>query len=280
MDCQRAAAARQGDGAGRALVAIVLVLCAVFIPSPSQRHQYRAMYEQFRDHDRARSISAGAALSLTSALPACCLPGPVGRDEVEHRGFFGWFNWRFHGLTGRYTRTVGGFIRAAHHHGGLRGADRPDGGAVPGTRRARSSPRRTRGSFAVAIQFLMARLEAAHRGGHRAGGADKVLADPARSVHAAALVGVDALSFAAQTNSAIIFVNLKLRGGADHPDLSIEAVVAAPMADCSRDGDARSPSTSSRCLPGTTSGLRCIPQARGADFEGVRAAGCRSSSVI
>ena len=87
-----------------ALVAIVLVLCAVFIPVAFVGGITGQMYKQFAITIVVSVIISGiVALSLTPALCAVLLR----HESTEHHtGFFGWFNARFEGVTNRYIRGV------------------------------------------------------------------------------------------------------------------------------------------------------------------------------
>ncbi|MEZ4379341.1 MAG: multidrug efflux RND transporter permease subunit [Gemmatimonadales bacterium] len=265
----RAAADKAMGQVAGALVAIVLVLCAVFIPVAFLGGITGAMYEQFAITIVLSVVISGVvALSLTPALCAMLLKPGQSVDEVEHRGFFGWFNRRFHGLTGRYTRTVGGFIRRPRTimavFAVLIGLT-----AVLYRNTPRAFiPEEDKGFFAVAIQLpdgaSKQRTEAVVERVEQ-----MLLADPAVA-HAAALVGVDALSFAAQTNSAIIFVNLKPWEERTTPDLSIEAVVGRTNGGLFAMQDALAFAFNFPEVPGlgTTSGLEMHLQARGnQDFE-------------
>ena len=87
-----------------ALRAIVLVLCAVFIPVAFVGGITGQMYKQFAiTIDVSVVISGIVALSLTPALCAVLLR----HESTEHHtGFFGWFNSRFARVTNRYIRGV------------------------------------------------------------------------------------------------------------------------------------------------------------------------------
>ncbi|HEX6809867.1 MAG TPA: multidrug efflux RND transporter permease subunit [Gemmatimonadaceae bacterium] len=87
-----------------ALVAIVLVLCAVFIPVAFVGGITGQMYKQFAITIAVSVIISGiVALTLTPALCAVLLR----HESAEHQhGIFGWFNHRFSRLTDRYVQGV------------------------------------------------------------------------------------------------------------------------------------------------------------------------------
>ena len=79
-----------------ALVAIALVLAAVFVPMAFFGGSIGVIYRQFSiTLVSAMALSVLVALVLTPALCATILkPLPPG-GHVEHKGFFGWFNRLF-----------------------------------------------------------------------------------------------------------------------------------------------------------------------------------------
>ncbi|WP_156356656.1 efflux RND transporter permease subunit, partial [Pseudomonas sp. NBRC 111142] len=90
-----------------AIVGITLVLVAVFLPMAFMKGSVGVIYQQF-SLSMAVSIlfSAFLALSLTPALCATLLK-PVAKGEHHVRkGFFGWFNRRFEGMSNGYQRWV------------------------------------------------------------------------------------------------------------------------------------------------------------------------------
>lgn len=90
------------------VVAIVLVLCSVFVPVAFMGGLTGVMYQQFAITIAVSVVISGlVALTLTPALCALLLrnrPAPA-------RGFFYWFDNRFEKLTGRYAGWVSFFIR-------------------------------------------------------------------------------------------------------------------------------------------------------------------------
>jgi hydrophobe/amphiphile efflux-1 (HAE1) family protein len=89
-----------------ALVAIVLALCAVFVPVAFLGGVTGEMFKQFAVTLVIAVLLSGlVALTLTPALCAMLLKES---SETKHTGgFFGAFNRRFHSLTDRYANGVG-----------------------------------------------------------------------------------------------------------------------------------------------------------------------------
>ena len=93
-----------------ALIGIVTVLCAVFIPMAFFAGSTGAIYRQFSvTVVSAMLLSVFVALSLTPALCATLLKS--GQEPHAKRGFFGWFNRNFERTSHAYTRGVRGFLR-------------------------------------------------------------------------------------------------------------------------------------------------------------------------
>src|SRR5690606_12269310 len=94
-----------------AIVGITMVLSAVFFPLAFMGGSVGVIYEQFSLSLAVSILFSGfLALSMTPALCVTLLkPVPKGHKD-EKRGFFGWFNRRFAGITGRYQRTTGGLV--------------------------------------------------------------------------------------------------------------------------------------------------------------------------
>ena len=90
-----------------AIVGITVVLVAVFVPMAFMQGSVGVIYQQF-SASMAVSIlfSAFLALSLTPALCATLLK-PIAKGEHHvKRGFFGWFNRKFEGMSNGYQRWV------------------------------------------------------------------------------------------------------------------------------------------------------------------------------
>ncbi|WP_085705954.1 efflux RND transporter permease subunit [Pseudomonas sp. B8(2017)] len=90
-----------------AIVGITLVLVAVFLPMAFMQGSVGVIYQQF-SLSMAVSIlfSAFLALSLTPALCATLLKPVAKGEHHESKGFFGWFNRRFEGMSNGYQRWV------------------------------------------------------------------------------------------------------------------------------------------------------------------------------
>ncbi|MRF40471.1 multidrug efflux RND transporter permease subunit [Escherichia coli] len=90
-----------------AIVGITLVLVAVFLPMAFMQGSVGVIYQQF-SLSMAVSIlfSAFLALSLTPALCATLLEPVAKGEHHERKGFFGWFNRRFEGMSNGYQRWV------------------------------------------------------------------------------------------------------------------------------------------------------------------------------
>ena len=92
------------------VVAVVLVLCAVFIPAAFLPGSTGQLYKQFAITIVVSvAISGFVALTLTPAMCALLLT----HEQPKTRGFFGWFNRQFQKLTDLYGRLVMLTIRRA-----------------------------------------------------------------------------------------------------------------------------------------------------------------------
>ncbi len=95
-----------------AIIAITLVLMAVFIPMAFFPGSTGAIYRQFAvTLVLTMMFSALMALTLTPALCATLLKHNPGHELIPRSGFFGWFNRFFERNTQRYTATVSKNIR-------------------------------------------------------------------------------------------------------------------------------------------------------------------------
>ena len=100
-----------------AIVGVTLVLIAVFVPLAFFSGSVGNIYRQFSAvMVSAIAFSAFLALSLTPAMCATLLK-PVGPEEHEKKGFFGWFNRRFtrtakgyEGMVARILRRTGRYM--------------------------------------------------------------------------------------------------------------------------------------------------------------------------
>jgi HAE1 family hydrophobic/amphiphilic exporter-1 len=97
------------------VIAIALILAAVFVPVGFIPGIVGKLYQQFAITIAVSVlISAFVALSLTPAL--CILLLKPSKDETARKNlmekFFAWFNKRFGSFTNRYTKSVGRWIKA------------------------------------------------------------------------------------------------------------------------------------------------------------------------
>ncbi|HSS28191.1 MAG TPA: efflux RND transporter permease subunit, partial [Usitatibacter sp.] len=92
------------------IIAIVLVLCAVFIPIAFLGGLTGELYRQFAVTISIAVVFSGiVALTLTPAL--CALLLQHAPEEEEHGRFFTWFNERFAWATDRYENGVAWMVR-------------------------------------------------------------------------------------------------------------------------------------------------------------------------
>jgi hydrophobe/amphiphile efflux-1 (HAE1) family protein len=114
------AAHKTMDDVGSALIAIALVLCAVFIPTTFITGLQGSFYRQFAITIAAATlISAFVSLTLSPALAAVLLKPHAAEPKrtlmyrlaTPVRGFFAGFNWIFGRLSSGYARLVGRLVR-------------------------------------------------------------------------------------------------------------------------------------------------------------------------
>lgn len=96
-----------------AIVGITLTLTVVFLPLAFMSGSVGVIYRQF-SVAMAVSIAFSGFLAL-SFTPALCVtllkPVPKGEHGAERKGFFGWFNRVFGGITNGYMSVVGKSLR-------------------------------------------------------------------------------------------------------------------------------------------------------------------------
>jgi hydrophobe/amphiphile efflux-1 (HAE1) family protein len=115
----REAARRSMEEVGAALVAIALVLCAVFVPSAFITGISGQFYRQFAlTIAGATVISLIVSLTLSPALCAMLLKPHHERRRLSWwerplRGFFGWFNWGFDRFAAGYGWLAARVVRFA-----------------------------------------------------------------------------------------------------------------------------------------------------------------------
>jgi len=108
----RAATRKAMDQIVGAIIAITLVLSAVFIPMAFFPGSSGAIYRQFAvTLVLTMMFSALMALTLTPALCATLLKHEPGKEMMPSTGFFGWFNRMFARATQGYTANVGKMVK-------------------------------------------------------------------------------------------------------------------------------------------------------------------------
>jgi hydrophobe/amphiphile efflux-1 (HAE1) family protein len=209
MAAERIPAREAADKAIRqvasALVAIVLVLCSVFVPVAFIGGVTGELFKQFAVTIVIAVVLSGlVALTLTPALCALLLKEAVG---AETTGFFGWFNRGFaratHGYTGAVDSVLGrpkAWLAAFVVVIGLAGLL---WARVP----TAFIPTEDKGYMALAVQLpdaaSLQRTEAVVQQ------IEKILRGEPAVQNIVALVGLDILSGASATNGATIFLNVK-----------------------------------------------------------------------
>jgi hydrophobe/amphiphile efflux-1 (HAE1) family protein len=206
-----------------ALVAIVFVLCSVFIPVALIGGITGTMYKQFAITIVISVVLSGVvALTLTPAL--CGVMLKQSSEDTDNR-FYTWFNHGFSRLTKRYIGAAGRIL------------DRPRvwfavfGGLVLALfilwRVVPTSflPSEDKGYFAIAIQLpdaaSLQRTEAVVKQ------VESMVRKEPGVQNMVVLVGLDILSQSAQTNAATMFVSLKPwgeRGKSDAVDAILQRV--------------------------------------------------------
>jgi hydrophobe/amphiphile efflux-1 (HAE1) family protein len=211
-------AIRQVSGA---LVAIVLSLCAVFVPVAFISGITGALYREFAlTIVIAIVISGIVALTLTPALCATLLrPAP---GESTNR-FFRAFNHGFDRLRTRYLGAAGRLVGA------------PKAGVavflvmvvltfllykkVPGA----FIPSEDKGFFVLAVQLPDAASR--QRTEDVVKRVEQIVLSDSSVASVVSLVGLDLLTFSQQTNSATMFVRVKPWGQRKRTDQSLDAIV-------------------------------------------------------
>ena len=204
-----------------ALIAIVLVLCAVFVPVGFMGGVTGALFQQFAITIVIAVVLSGVvALTLTPALCAFLLEES---NEAHTTGFFGAFNRGFHRVTHWYGGAVDHVLRRPAAPLAAFAVLAVLAGVLWMRAPTAFLPTEDKGYFAMALQLP---------DGASLQRTQKVLAtvegflreEPAVQT-TAALAGLDMLSFSQQTSSAAIFVMMRPweeRG----PDDSVDAVTA------------------------------------------------------
>ena len=206
-----------------ALIAIVLVLCSVFIPVAFISGITGAMYQQFAVTIVIAVVLSGmVALTLTPALTSMLLKDAP--DKEKHGRVFTWFNDRFGRLTSGYVRAAGAVIgRPRLWFAALAVLvvllvvvyRRVPGGFIPGE---------DKGYFAMSVRLPdAASLQ-------RTVAVVKQVEDFARATpgvqDVVSIVGLDLLSNSNQTNAATMFVALKPWGERSAKGTQLDAILA------------------------------------------------------
>lgn len=212
----REAAHKTMDEVGGALVAIALVLCAVFIPSAFIAGISGAFYRQFAlTIATSTLISAMVSLTLSPALAALLLK-PHGHEQrsgilntvtAPLNVFFAHFNRLFDRLSQGYARLTQRALRVSALmlavYGGLIGLTYVQFAIAP----SGFIPPLDRGYFIAAISLPPgANLERTDQIVRRA--SDMLLKRPGVE-HAVAFAGFDGATFTSAPNAGVIFVTLK-----------------------------------------------------------------------
>ena len=226
LDARHAADKAMQQVAG-ALVAIVLSLCAVFIPVAFLGGITGSMFRQFAVTIVIAVVISGiVALTLTPALCAALLKDSP--EHAEHGRFFTWFNAAFARLRTGYVGGVSGVIRRPRVFLGVFAAILA--GIVVLYRHVPTGflPTEDKGFFVVAAQLPSgASLQRTRAVVEKV---EKILHADAGVRSTVALVGLDILSSANQPNGAVIFVGLKPwdeRGKAEAADEILKRVNGA-----------------------------------------------------
>jgi hydrophobic/amphiphilic exporter-1 (mainly G- bacteria), HAE1 family len=211
------AAHKTMDEVGGALIAIALVLCAVFIPTAFITGLQGSFYRQFAVTIAASTaISAFVSLTLSPALAAILLkphdphhkPGGVmgvlgAPLRLFFRGFNAAFDWLSRGYAGLSRRLIRLAVLVLVVYGGLIGLTYNQLNAVP----TGLIPQLDRGYFIAAFQLPPgASLERTDAVIKRA---SDILQSRPGVLNSVAFVGLDGATFTNAPNAGVIFVALK-----------------------------------------------------------------------
>ncbi|HEV8599415.1 MAG TPA: multidrug efflux RND transporter permease subunit [Gemmatimonadales bacterium] len=249
-----------------ALIAIVLSLCAVFVPVAFLSGITGAMYKEFAlTIVIAVVISGVVALTLTPALCAGLLRHTAA--ETTNR-FFRWFNAWFDRIRERYLRGAGGVI--ARPRAGLAAFLVVVGLAAFLYRRVPGAfiPVEDKGFFVVSINLPDAASR--QRTDEVVGRIEQMILADSSVVRTVSLVGLDLLTFSNQSNSATMFVGLKPWDERKKKSQSVDAIVQRVGFGLFQMKEAFSFAFNFPEIPGLgrTAGLELNPQARaGQDYR-------------
>ncbi|HET6234400.1 MAG TPA: multidrug efflux RND transporter permease subunit [Acetobacteraceae bacterium] len=212
----RDAAHETMDEVGTALIAIALVLCAVFIPTAFISGLQGSFYRQFAITIAAATvISALVSLTLSPALAALLLKphdavpahGLIHRLSAPLREFFRGFNWAFDRMSMGYGWLAGRLVRVGVlvlvAYAGLIYAAYDRLAATP----TGLIPQLDRGYLIAAFQLppgaSLARTDAVIRR------ASEIILQRPGVMHSVAFTGFDGATFTNAPNAGVIFVALK-----------------------------------------------------------------------
>ena len=188
-----------------ALVAIVLVLCSVFVPVAFIGGVTGALFKQFAMTIVIAVVLSGiVALTLTPALCALLLKES---NEAHTTGFFGWFNRMFARATRGYTGAADSVLGRPAAWFGAFFVLLALAGLLWKRIPTAFIPTEDKGYMAMAVQLpdaaSLQRTEAT------VANVEKILRTEPSVVNIVALVGLDLLSQSNSTNGATVFLNLK-----------------------------------------------------------------------
>jgi hydrophobe/amphiphile efflux-1 (HAE1) family protein len=244
------------------VVAIALVLSAVFVPVAFMGGISGVMYQQFGLTVAVSVLlSALVALTLTPALCAMLMRAP--QEGHGRTGFFGAFNRAFDALTERYGRGVALAVRRSGVALGLLLALGVGTWGLLQKVPSAFVPDEDQGFFLVGVSLpeastlartrdVVAQVEAAARG---VPGVQTTLA----------ITGVNVLLGTAQPNQALMVIKLAPWGERGDPALSLEAAMGGVMAATRGIAEARVMAFNPPSIPGlsTTGGFSLMLQDRG-----------------
>ena len=204
----RVAADRAIRQVAGALIAIVLVLCAVFVPVGVPRRRDRRDVQAVRGdaRDRGGALGHRGADAHAGALRAAAQASRTRRtppaSSARSTAWFARVTDRYAGGVGRVLGPAAALARGVRGDGGA--------GAVVLWRRVPDGVHPDRGQGLLRHRDAAARrgVAAAHRGG-RSSGSRASSARSRRCVNVVAFAGLDVLTRTNQTNSATIFILLK-----------------------------------------------------------------------
>ena len=190
---------------GSALIAIVLVLCSVFVPVAFIGGVTGAFFKQFAMTIVIAVVLSGVvALTLTPALCALLL---TESNETHTTGFFGWFNRVFSRGTNRYVGAVDTVLGRPSAWLGAFLVMIALAGVLWTRIPTAFLPTEDKGYMAMSIQLPDA--ASLQRTVAVVQNVEKILrAEPAVQ-NITALVGLDLLTQSSATNAATVFMNLK-----------------------------------------------------------------------